>query len=98
LSDLDRPWPWALDAAHRRYHVGDVVVTGKASWFGPGIRGEVTEITMGMVTLRTELSAAPQLRVRPYHVLVQERRTGVRVQVRKLWRKVNERMNGETPH
>jgi hypothetical protein len=73
--------------------VDDVVVTGKASWFGPGIRGEVTAITVAMVTLRTDLAAAPVISVRPHHVLVVERRTGARVLTRKLWRKVKERKN-----
>ncbi len=91
MSDSDHPWPWALDAARRRYQVGDVVITGKASWFGPGIRGEVTKITLDQVTLVTGETAVPEVTVRPYHVLVVERRTGALLRLKKLWQKLNER-------
>lgn len=82
---------WALDVVNRRYMVGDVVVTTKKSWFGPGIRGEVVSISEDMVTLTTNLTIRQRITVRHFHVLVAERRTGLRVRLRKLWIRLNER-------
>lgn len=93
MSELNRPWPWALDAARRRYQVGDLVTTTKNSWFGPGIVGEVSEITLGTVTLTTGFPNLSQVTIRPYHVLVQERRTGTRAKLRRLLKRAKERMN-----
>lgn len=93
MSDLNRPWPWAKDAANRLYRAGDLVVTTKRSWFGPGIVGEVVEVTLDSVTIATDLTAVGRLTVRPYHVLVQERRTGAGHRLRYLWKRVSERMN-----
>lgn len=93
MSDLNRPWPWALDAAGRRYRVGDLVTTTRASWFGPGIVGEVSEITLGAVTVTTGFPNLSRVTVRPYHVLIQERRTGAVAGLKRLWKRVNERMN-----
>lgn len=91
MSDLDRAWPWALDGARRRYQVGDLVTTTRYSWFGPGIVGEVTEITLGTVTLETGFPNLSKVTVRPYHVLIQERRTGAVARLKRLWKRLNER-------
>lgn len=93
MTDTNRAWPWALDAARRRYRVGDLVCTTKHSWFGPGVVGEVSEITLGTVTLTTGFPNLSHATVRHYHVLVQERRTGTLAALRRLWKRVKERMN-----
>ena len=97
MSQLDKPWPWALDGARRRYQVGDLVTTTRASWFGPGIVGEVAEITLGTVTLETGFPNLNKVTVRPYHVLIQERRTGTMARLRRLRRKIEKRMKHEAP-
>lgn len=93
MSDLSRAWPWALDAARRRYRIGDLVTTTRRSWFGPGIVGEVSEITLSAVTVTTGFPNLSQVTVRPYHVLILERRTGAVACLKRLWKRVNERMN-----
>lgn len=91
MSQLDRPWPWAKDAAGQLYRVGDLVVTTKRCWFGPGLVGEVLAITLGSVDVSTSLTEVGKLTVRPYHVLVQERRTGLRVRLRSVRKQVSEK-------
>lgn len=85
------PRTWALDATNRRFAVGDLVTTTKRCWFGPGIRGEVKAITMDAVTLSANLAHQDVVTVRHFHVLTVERRTGVAVRLRRLWRRLNER-------
>lgn len=97
MSKLNRPWPWALDGARRRYQVGDLVTTTKASWFGPGIAGEVSEITLNTVTIQTGFPNLSAVTVRHYHVLVQERRTGAVARLRRLRREIEKRINHEAP-
>jgi hypothetical protein len=87
---------WSLDAAGRRFQVGDLVTTTKRSWFGPGVRGEVLSVRWEdvTVTLATDLTARGRVTVRHHHVLVVERHTGVRVWLRKLWKRTERRWRG----
>lgn len=85
---------WGLDATNSRFAVGDLVTTTKRCWFGPGIRGEVKAITMDAVTITTDLAVQELFTVRHFHVLIVERRTGLVAWLRRLYRRVNERING----
>lgn len=82
---------WGLDVTNHRFAVGDLVTTTKRCWFGPGIRGEVSVITMDAVTIVTDMVHGELVTVRHFHTLVVERRTGVAARLRRLRRRVNER-------
>lgn len=91
----------SFDAVNHRFVVGDLVTTTKRCWFGPGIRGEVGTITRestvtgasDAVTIVTDMVDGGLVTVRNHHTLVVERRTGIAVKLRRLWRKATERMN-----
>lgn len=69
------------------------MVTTKRCWFGPGIVGEVVTLTRDGVSLATDLTVRGRVTVRHYHVLVVERRTGLRVRLRRAWQHAKEMRN-----
>lgn len=91
MTELTRRW--ALDASNNRFAVGDLVITTKRCWFGPGIRGEVAMITEDVVVIATDAVFMERITVRHFHVLIVRRRTGLAVWLRRQRQKVNERTN-----